>query len=190
MAKVYQYDASGYYVGETEDYGGPLPNNATATAPVQQEGFIPRWMGSTWALVENHKGKQGYLDGQPYTIRDYGPLPAGWSYAPPPQPFNPGPDYEERNGHWVRVTYTKKDFMLWCGMDKLVALNMALTAGNPLVKTVLDLLMAADFISIADPATAQMLGILATPEGGGILTPEDVARILAGEVLAAPEEAA
>lgn len=83
MTKAYQYDASGYYAGEVEDYG-LLPNNATYTAPKAKEGYIPRWTGAKWEQVEDHKGKQGYVDGQPHTVAEYGPLPKGWSDTPPP----------------------------------------------------------------------------------------------------------
>lgn len=82
MVKAYQYDASGYFAGEVEDYG-LLPNNATYTLPKLQDGYIPHWNGNAWDLIENHKGKQGYVDGQPYTVKDYGPLPTGWSDTPP-----------------------------------------------------------------------------------------------------------
>lgn len=83
MANCYQYTADGYYAGEIEDYG-LLPNNATYTAPKFQEGYIPHWDGKKWVPVEDHKGKEGYMDGKPHTIKEYGPLPEGWSAAPPP----------------------------------------------------------------------------------------------------------
>ena len=82
MAKAYQYDANHYYVEEVEDYG-LLPNNATHTAPALQSGFIPRWNGNDWEQVENHVGKQGYVDGAPFTVTEYGPLPEGWSEIKP-----------------------------------------------------------------------------------------------------------
>lgn len=82
MAKAYQYDASGYFAGEVEDYG-LLPNNATSTAPQEREGFIPRWTGEAWERVEDHKGREGYVDGKPHTVKEYGPLPDGWSDTPP-----------------------------------------------------------------------------------------------------------
>ncbi|WP_298998189.1 phage tail protein [uncultured Desulfovibrio sp.] len=83
MAKCYQYTADGYFAGETEDYG-LLPNNSTRTAPTIVEGKIPRWTGKKWEQVEDHKGKSGYVNGQPYEIKEYGPLPKGWSDTPPP----------------------------------------------------------------------------------------------------------
>jgi hypothetical protein len=188
MATIYQYDAQGYFVGGADDYGGPLPNNSTRVFPIVNVGYIPRWNGEAWEQVENHKGKQGYLDGKPHTVTDYGPLPAGWSDDPPPQPYDPGPDYEHvGDGVWVKWRYTRKDFLLWCGIDKIAALNAARAAGNVLVETAKDLMMAAEYISIRDPDTVQMLGLLTTPEGGGILTQADVARILAGQEVREPE---
>lgn len=83
MDKCYQYTADGYFAGETEDYG-LLPNNSTRTAPTIVEGKIPRWTGKKWEQVEDHKGKSGYVKGQPYTINEYGSLPDGWSDTPPP----------------------------------------------------------------------------------------------------------
>lgn len=79
MAKAYQHDSKGFYLGESEDYGGPLPNNAVKTAPKLSKGFIPRWNGKTWKQVETHKGKSGYVNGEPITIKNHGPLPEGWS---------------------------------------------------------------------------------------------------------------
>ena len=83
MAKAYQYTADGYYAGEVDDYG-ILPNNATRTAPTVVEGKVPRWTGKNWEQVEDHKGKSGYVNGAPYEIKEYGPLPEGWSETPPP----------------------------------------------------------------------------------------------------------
>ncbi len=84
MATAYQYDASGYFADEIDDYGGPLPNNATRTAPQHQDGYIPRWTGTAWEQVEDHKGEEGYVGGKPHTIKEYGPYPDGWSTTPPP----------------------------------------------------------------------------------------------------------
>lgn len=83
MPKCYQYTADGYYAGEAEDYG-ILPNNATHTVPTLKKGFVPRWTGGKWEQVEDHKGKSGYVNGQPHEVKEYGPLPEGWSDTPPP----------------------------------------------------------------------------------------------------------
>lgn len=83
MPKCYQYTSDGYFAGEVEDYS-LLPNNATRTAPTVVEGKVPRWTGKDWEQVEDHKGKSGYVNGQPHEIKEYGPLPEGWSDTPPP----------------------------------------------------------------------------------------------------------
>ncbi len=84
MAKCYQCDHLGYYVGETDDFGGFVPSGAVYPEPEIVEGYIPRWDGQAWEQVETHKGKQGYLNGEPHTIIAHGPLPEGWSDTPPP----------------------------------------------------------------------------------------------------------
>lgn len=91
MSIAYQYDINGFYAGAAEDYG-LLPNNAVHTAPELREGFIPRWTGTAWEQVENHKGEEGYVNGQYTIIREYGPLPEGWSDTPPP----PSPEEQAR----------------------------------------------------------------------------------------------
>lgn len=83
MALAYQHDMHGYYAGEIEDFGGPLPNNSTRARPEQRAGYVPRWNGSAWEQVENHKGEEGWLDGKPRKIGDYGPYPDGWSATGP-----------------------------------------------------------------------------------------------------------
>ena len=84
MPTAYQYTTDGYYADTVEDYG-LLPSNATHTAPPPAlPGHVLRWTGRDWEQVENHKGKQGYVSGQPCTITKYGPLPEGWSDTPPP----------------------------------------------------------------------------------------------------------
>lgn len=82
MSIAYQYTADGFFAGEIEDYG-ILPHNSTHTQPVLAKGFIPRWTGSAWEQVANLIGKTGYLNGQPYTITEYGPAPDGWSETAP-----------------------------------------------------------------------------------------------------------
>lgn len=88
MTTAYQYTTDGYYADTVEDYG-LLPSNATHTPPPPAlPGHVLRWTGEAWEQVENHKGKQGYVNGQPHTVVDYGPLPEGWSDAPPPPPLD------------------------------------------------------------------------------------------------------
>jgi hypothetical protein len=107
----------------------------------------------------------------------------------PPPPAVPDPDYYELiNDVWTKVRYSKKSFMLWCGIDKIVAINAAIAGGNMFVYSIKDLLMAADYIDILDPDTVQMVQLLTTPTGGNILSLEEAGRILTGEVWVEPEE--
>jgi len=108
---------------------------------------------------------------------------------PEPTPFNPGIDYALIDDQWVKVRYSKKEFMLWAGVEKMTQVNAAIAAGNVLVGTVKDLLMAADYIDIRDPDTIQMINLLATSQGDDILNQDDVERILAGEPYESETEA-
>lgn len=49
-----------------------------------KDGYIQMVDGNRWKYCEDHKGKSGYVNGQPHTINEYGPLPEGWSDTPPP----------------------------------------------------------------------------------------------------------
>lgn len=89
MAKCYQCDHKGFFVAEIDDDGGFLPAGAIYEAPDFSNGYIPRWNGAAWEQVENHKGEEGYINGETFTIKAYGPLPDGWSETAPP------PDLEE-----------------------------------------------------------------------------------------------
>lgn len=84
MSIAHQYTADGYYSGSVEDYGF-LPNNATYTKPLaEKDGFVQKWNGKEWEYVESHKGESGYLDGKPFEMKQYGPLPDGFTETPPP----------------------------------------------------------------------------------------------------------
>jgi hypothetical protein len=82
--REYQFDQKGYYVGESENPGSTPSHNCTFTAPVLIAGYIPKWNGSAWNQVENHRGEKGYVNGVETEITEYGPYPEGWSDTPPP----------------------------------------------------------------------------------------------------------
>lgn len=110
MAKVYQFYASGEYAGESDDYGsGVLPNNSTRTAPpVGPWGRQwPRWNGSAWELVPDHRERRAALyppelvqkatdywvpaegddwQSQPRQMKEIGPLPDGAVTERPEKP--------------------------------------------------------------------------------------------------------
>ena len=66
------------------------PDNAARIKPDgneelwKAEGIWPSWNGITWGMMEDHRGKSGYVDGHPFTINELGSLPAGWDEVPPP----------------------------------------------------------------------------------------------------------
>lgn len=102
--------------------------------------------------------------------------------SPPEPEFNPGPDYQKIDGAWVKTRFSKKDFLLLCGIPLVTALNTAINAGNALAKTVHDLLFASEYIDLTDPATIQMLQLLTTAEAGGVLTEAQAQTILKGVI--------
>ncbi len=111
--------------------------------------------------------------------------PEEWAAAhpvpePEPAPFNPGPEYVERADGWWKIRFSKKDFLLLCGVPRVVALNTAIAGGNMLAKTVHDLLFAAEYVDVTDPDTVQMIRLLTTPDAGSVLTAEQAAAILTG----------
>ncbi len=83
---VYQTDTKGYYIGEADSYNNLIPAGAVETAPALSEGYIPCWNGTSWEQVENHVGEKGYINNEPFEIKEYGQYPDGWAsekiYAP------------------------------------------------------------------------------------------------------------
>lgn len=93
MATVYQYDVDGFLVWGEEDYDGPLPHGCDLAAPPETlpDGSpLPEYRKyrrtgpAEFELVEDYRGRTGWLDGAPHEITAWGPLPAGWSDTPPP----------------------------------------------------------------------------------------------------------
>lgn len=137
MAIAYQYDASGFFAGENEDYG-VLPNNATyKKPPTIQLGKWPCWTGKAWKQVEDHRERENLpdlvalygdnfpQDGTEYWLlgdthestarhmKEIGPLPEG---ALLERPAKPEPTAFERIAE-VQVTFieqqqaAKSDFL-------------------------------------------------------------------------------
>jgi hypothetical protein len=68
--------------------GWLIPAHATTLAPpAAPQGLAAVWSGAAWTLAEDHRGRRGWLDGQPATVTELGPLPPGWADAAP----EPGP---------------------------------------------------------------------------------------------------
>ena len=131
---------------------------------------------------------KGYYDNGLWTISQLENV-VGNAISPEEYFLITGQEYKEKpngvviNGKLVKALYSKKEFMLWCGVDKMVAVNTAISSGNQLVKTIHDLLMAADYIDIQDPDTIQMISTLGSVNAGQILSTQDVERILGGQPL-------
>lgn len=91
MPTIHTYDTRTREYLKTVDWTPPnewvaLPSDATTLQPpAQREGFarVLNLAGDVWEHVEDHRGEAGYVEGQPHTVRDLGPLPAGWSDTPP-----------------------------------------------------------------------------------------------------------
>jgi hypothetical protein len=97
MQTVYQYNAKGFYVGETTAYMVTpekgeayvsMPHNTTAIAPEIKKGFIPRWTGEAWEQVEDYRGETGYINGVYTEIKEPGALPEGWTTEAPPVTYS------------------------------------------------------------------------------------------------------
>lgn len=62
----------------------PPVNALRGKKPTAKVGYHPGEENGKWISLEDHRGEKGYLDGQPHTISDFGPLPDGWSTTPLP----------------------------------------------------------------------------------------------------------
>lgn len=93
----YGYDVDDIYTApepfsidqlESEIAGEPVwiqPGNTLVVAPGKQhKGYVWQVDGEVWKEVEDHRGKEGFVDGEPFTIKKCGALPDGWSVTPPP----------------------------------------------------------------------------------------------------------
>lgn len=60
-----------------------LPANGYIDAPSIAKGCVAKRVNGAWVNVENHIGEKGYINGVPAEIKEYGPLPDGWSVTPP-----------------------------------------------------------------------------------------------------------
>ncbi len=91
----YGYDADGIYCGtesfsldplESEKAGMPVwlqPGNTLTTPPGEmRDGHVWKRVDDAWQELEDHRGESGFVNGEPFTIKELGPLPEGWSTKP------------------------------------------------------------------------------------------------------------
>lgn len=86
IATNHYFDAEGVYVGSAPaNPGADRPANALRAAPPRRDGQWPALnaAGDGWLLLEDHRGRAGWFDGEPAIIDTLGPLPKGWSDSPP-----------------------------------------------------------------------------------------------------------
>lgn len=90
---AYKYDKdTKEYIGEAKAYLDQLetkkaghdiyllPANSTFIKPHEfQPERVSVWNGNSWDIVEDHRGKSGYVNNKFVTITELGPLPETWS---------------------------------------------------------------------------------------------------------------
>jgi hypothetical protein len=65
--------------------GSLPPDNALRIAPpAHGENQWAAESNGTWILIDDYRGREGFLNGKPHTITDFGPLPERWCADPPP----------------------------------------------------------------------------------------------------------
>ena len=89
MDTNYYFAENGEYLSSAPANAGSMPpQNAVRTAPTFKDGFWPVRgnEGDEWVLVEDHRGKTGWVSGTPTRIDALGPLPENWQDDQPPEP--------------------------------------------------------------------------------------------------------
>lgn len=92
--------------------GEPMPALGAVEAPLpettlgQWHGW--RYEGGAWIAREDHRGREGYVNGEPTTITEWGPLPEGWTEEKPVVPPTEEEEYNaKRLAIWVKHTGEK-----------------------------------------------------------------------------------
>ena len=68
--------------------GTITPDNALrGETPTAKPGFWPGEHNGKWIDIEDHRDEEGYMNGESFTVSDFGPYPEGWSATPPPVPL-------------------------------------------------------------------------------------------------------
>jgi hypothetical protein len=104
---LYYFDEQGVYAmtipGDPDAAG--LPDNAVAVAPPEEipAGHAPVVNAGRdgWDLVEDHRGREGWVYGEWTKIRAVGPLPEGWSDEPPEPDLSGLTPAERREGAYM-----------------------------------------------------------------------------------------
>ena len=82
----YYFDTKGIYTSSAAATEGTNPpDNALRIEPEIIDGFWAKLNEAKdgWMLVEDYRGREGFVNGEPYKIVDLGPLPEGWTDEKP-----------------------------------------------------------------------------------------------------------
>lgn len=97
------FDEQGVYTGSLpvgrEEFP---PRNALRCNLPQKEGYWPvvNAAHDGFVLVEDHRGQEGWVNGEQTRITEVGPLPEGWSDTPPMPPDNRMPEEKRRAAYF------------------------------------------------------------------------------------------
>lgn len=105
------FDGNGVYTGSAPAHDDSLPPaNAVRNAPPSRPGFWPVLDAGSgeWTLLEDHRGREGWVGGVHTVVAALGPLPEGWSDAAPPREYVRTPA-EKRRDEYARLLDPVRD---------------------------------------------------------------------------------
>lgn len=150
MKTVYQTDADGVYLSQTEAMESPrepgvylIPAGCVEIEPpAADDGKVAVWTGDAWTLVVDHRGEVWYLDGEAITIDIVGdPAELGYSATALE------PSLEDLRAAKVAAITAAADALLSAGAPVDSGLHVALDDGS-----------RADLTAMAATATAASAG--------------------------------
>lgn len=108
------FDEKWFYIGSApigqEEFP---PLNALRVAPEMRDGYWPvvNAARNGWDLVEDHRGREGFIDGAWTKIQDLGPLPEGWSDTPPIPPDTRTPEDKRHDAYIAEADIFRDEAM-------------------------------------------------------------------------------
>ena len=107
----------------------PPANALRGETPTARPGFHPAEKAGQWIEIEDHRGESGYVNGQPYEVKDFGPPPDGWSDTPPP----PAPDEAAQTEYYAALSessaiLTARSFRQMAQAEEFTATEFAVFA--------------------------------------------------------------
>lgn len=102
------FNEQGEYQFSTQAYLGSIPSPDSLRADNEidiPEGFWPvlNAAGDGWNLVEDHRGKEGWVLGERIKIATVGPLPEGWSDTQPAMDDTRSPEEKRQAAYTVEA---------------------------------------------------------------------------------------